>query len=844
MAQWKVAKWSLWFFNRFMTCTSLILVPNNRLKRWLIDNPSAVHTHHANYQIHTFHSWLTDCWQRIDTNVAQTLLTPLEERILWQLASAASAQELGIDAEKIQGYGNIITQLSSVHQWCHDYCLAPEVVMHAAISQAQLFFAHAQQHYLQEKRRKKVISEHQLFATLLDYSMSHALLPQSIQLCNFLAIVPQVEQLLDICRNRFALSVNSITFNQQKNATQYYWDMSTQSANSNDTTNNSDNIEQLLQQAKAYITHHPTAQVAVVVHNLAHRRGYIASVCTALFYEQPHIYNISLAAPYVEQPSMACVLAWLEIALLNKVDSNSLCALLLDVHTSVLLNTATLVDKLRINAPHSHSWHSLLAWLNKHECIDHACLEELLGVRETLFHGSWTQGVYDLLTALKWQAPIAIQTYFATQLGYVEQQTNTKSVHVKYAHLRWLLSEQGYTPTDSKQAQIHILGTLESAALPFDRLFVCDAEQHVRIPTRFTPLLHKDIQEQYRLPYSQHWCLAQQTHLLSCWTQLNQSVVFAFQRADTPAYNTIMSYTQPYIQLPMHNEFLLMQEQILSTNTDMYFTPVITRHLQGGTQLFEDIQNCPLRAQLAHRFAFRALPYYAQHTDRMQGGKYIHALAEQLYASTSNQPWSYDLLQKELAVIAPMVQKQVYGSITPLVQATANRLHNALIHCLLQDTLSVTRSLTEQTFTLTLGDYRLSIRLDRIDFLDNNQLRIVDYKYRRDSTGMKRLRELNDAADISHVTASLPVQLMLYALIDTTQITTTQQAPTVAHVAYAHIHHSAQTAWQNAEVTALQTWRNYVMALLGRYTSGDYQALPSATTCRYCACRDICKLAV
>ncbi len=283
--------------------------------------------------------------------------------------------------------------------------------------------------------------------------------------------------------------------------------------------------------------------------------------------------------------------------------------------------------------------------------------------------------------------------------------------------------------------------------------------------------------------------------------------------------------------------------------------------IKGGQSVISNQSSCPFRAFAKHRLNIAPLEGFSRGLNSLARGIAIHIGLENLYGNFSN---SNELAQLSNASAANIVAKATKEAIAYLQQDYKRvmtprfaALEETRIATLLSLFLDMDRKrvpfdilFQEKKYVWHHGDLRLSIKVDRIDQLNNGALALIDYKTGKSAP--KRESWLEDRPE--------DMQLPFYFAVASDTESSPVQALAIAHVNIEKLEYSALVSSDNFmsgivpigqdddvseswdELTAL--WQQRVINVADEFVLGEARVDPvnGTKTCQYCQLQPLCRI--
>lgn len=351
------------------------------------------------------------------------------------------------------------------------------------------------------------------------------------------------------------------------------------------------------------------------------------------------------------------------------------------------------------------------------------------------------------------------------------------------SELTQLASNAVFQP-ETPDSAVQVLGLLEAAGLRFDRLWVAgmDSSQWPQ-GVVYNPLLPPTLQRRWQLPRAcpeQELALAQV--LFEQFSHSADHVMFSYPRMDGDTElrpSALLNELPPY-PLPAKSDAdnalgastswglvpqLIGTQPILEAVTTHSAPPLapLPQQLRGGSSLLRDQAGCPFNAFAIWRLGATPLPEPLPGLSPQDRGILVHRCLELLWRQLQSQAnlltLSETALHAQVAEVIDQVLAPLKGQRPDLFGVRFSRLERQRLQHLLHSWLEIDCARPpfvvtppEQQTSITLGGLILTLRMDRIDQLENGELVLIDYK-----TG---------AANIKDWSGERPAdpQLPLYAL--------------------------------------------------------------------------------
>ncbi len=328
----------------------------------------------------------------------------------------------------------------------------------------------------------------------------------------------------------------------------------------------------------------------------------------------------------------------------------------------------------------------------------------------------------------------------------------------------------------SPESSINVLGLLEAAGSPFDKMWVSGMNESIWPPQpKPNPLIPKQIQRELRMPHASADRELQYCQLITeQFQQLSDELIFSYAKmvdeletnlspilksipVTTLEQLALPHYLDPTINIFASREFEKINDEIAS--------PLIHEgHLQGGIDVIKQQALCPFKAFAKHRLHIKQDETIQLGLRPKERGVILHAALDEIWLTLKSHDTLLNYPEVELqALIARAIENAFNKSANSikdnptLTSMEKNRFQQLIFSWLAleKERPPFVVHAQEEKMSLTLNSMTLDLRVDRIDKLSNNQYLIIDYK-----TGKK-----NSVHSWFNHRPEDP-QLPLYAMID------------------------------------------------------------------------------
>ena len=305
----------------------------------------------------------------------------------------------------------------------------------------------------------------------------------------------------------------------------------------------------------------------------------------------------------------------------------------------------------------------------------------------------------------------------------------------------------------SHDSQIQVLGLLEAAGLAFDQLWIAgmDDRQWPQ-PTSLNPLLAVDLQQRHQLPRSdakQELALAKQ--LLHDFQHSSQQLVFSYATRDGDTdleasrllpKAILNSPALAPVSIKFQQPLLAALSPTALQKVELVKAPSLQpgeQSVRGGTAILQTQAGSPFNAFATWRLGARPLAEPGCGLSPIERGNLVHRCLELFWTRFHDQA-SVKALDSDALNMA--IEDVIAEAIQPLRQSRSDifgprfvAIETQRLKQLLAQWLDI--ELQRQPFSvlapekqllMSIGGLPLSLRIDRIDRLDDQRIVLIDYK--------------------------------------------------------------------------------------------------------------------
>ncbi len=443
--------------------------------------------------------------------------------------------------------------------------------------------------------------------------------------------------------------------------------------------------------------------------------------------------------------------------------------------------------------------------------------------------------------------------------------------------LRACLSQQVFQPK-TLDSSLQILGTLEAAGLEFDFLWLASmSEQQWPGNPSPNPFLPYALQRDKTMPHATaERELDYATGLLQRFIHSASTVVLSYPLSldgndlkPSPLITTFSCCTdsdllgKPLLALTPLQE--IRRRHIESAMVEVFdpgMAPKVTEDeiIKGGSALFASQAACPFRAFARHRLKLKAFPVPELGLSAAARGGLLHSALEKIWLILKDRA---SLLALDEDDKNTLCSNAAEFSLTQLLHRQAEligpryrelekaRLHKLLLLWLKTETerANFTVNAVEEKFSFRYAPLDLTIRIDRIDQLDDGSLLIIDYKTASSISPaqwwgarpedpqlplyQRLLAEKNTVAGIAFAQVNIKKRELIAVGSEVSPEPLIQFKPQYKNA-------SATQDWQQLQLH----WKKTLSALADDFIAGKAMVDPKQRpkTCDYCDYSSICRV--
>lgn len=832
---------------------SIVITPNARLSKSILERYDASQTDKVwpSAKVYPFNYWLQQLWLRYCSYQQEQqprLLSDAQNSYLW-------LELIKRQAHTLYNPNALAQQLQQA--WTH--CLAWQVDINTdqfEQNEETLFFQIMLKQYL--KLRANTISACELIGKIQQAIIKQELkLPSNIIFAFFDEFTPQQ-----------ALLLNTIDANPESEL--IYFDEAINDpieVKRIEAQNQQDEIHSVITWITQKLAQDPNQQLGIVVPNLQQCRAQLEQ---QLLEKLPKTQcNISMGKPLSNYPIVSNALSLLALSdyvfsieqlhllchstFIGKYDEEKEARqdLYIDIKNTTEKNIYYKIAKSKLNALwlanslekfitllHAEKKRSLTQW---GQCFIQAL--ELIA-----FPGE------DILTSEEYQ----IHLRFIKALKEFETITDPAkqlSKHQALSLLQWHLENIIYQP-QGEQTNIHFIGLLESLGLPFDAVWIMGMDEQ-QLPQKLmpSPFLPLKLQRDLQMPHASE---ERESKLAKKYierlTKHSKDITFSFYQEHESTTLGASPFIQhyPLITAPLATKQSTLKNYI-ETYLPQYKLPFKTdalKNLKGGSYLIKEQAQCPFRAFSKFRLNIPEPRQSLDGLDNLDKGILIHKALEIFWLKIKSQQRLLELkqdgsLEQEitLAVEASIrfIKLKKNFSFNKLYSELELRRVKKIIMLYLELEMArppFTIKHIEFSINFIASKLNISLRLDRVDELENGDWLIIDYKTGSPSISHWFSERLTEPQLPIYALTEPKIKGIVYGQLQQRDIKNKGVCAYDMNIkGIESIEKKYKTDWQEQ----LKQWQHAVHLLADEYIDGEISATPNQSTlCTGCVYRALC----
>jgi ATP-dependent helicase/nuclease subunit B len=853
---------------------SVTLTPNRRLSATLHERYQHEQTKNKNCwetpNILPISSWLQQLWQGYCQQTfddTPQLLNPAQEQFIWEkilLASKEATTLLRITetAELARSAWGLLKQwrLPRDPEECEWMQWMQEFARYCALLSSQ------------RKLGSSALDQFSLCDAVNEKIKTGAIIPpQQITLIGFTEVTPQFTELLKTCTTYHDTTIEYKNIVEEKAHCQRI-----------SFPDGEQEIRMMAQFAKEKLTENSNATIACVIPSLDKIRDRAQQIFSEVFanYREPP-FNFSAGKSLLHYPIIYAAFQLLNLYK-EKISLE---------HFSYLLTSPFVGEAEREHVKRCH-YEKLLRQKN----INHVQLKLIINDQYPLpfanyspklaqrlqqffeqsfadgkTHTDWAAQFTTLLTILGWPGERSlnseeyqlVESWLALLSDYQTlDQVSTPVYFAEALQTLQRMASNNVFQIKTPAANIQVLGVLEAASLPFDYIWLSSMDD-VSFPPQPKPhpLLPNRLQRELQMPHATAerellFC----TQLLKQFKQSTPHLIFSFAEKKDELELQVSPLIRDVEEISLMQDVTLHQTIFASKSIETLqddTAPLIRpdENIRGGVNIIKQQALCPFSAYAAWRLHAREFESTLPGFKPADRGTFLHKALELCWQAIQDQQTLISLSAEELQRTIQLAVHQTFEQVSQNHAKSAQyiALEKIRLQQLITDWLAIEKErppfkviASEQKIEFQLQQLSLSLRIDRIDELDNGKKLIIDYK-----TGKQN--------DINYWFSDRPIepQLPLYALFNAQHIVgiTFAQVATGEHEFHGmsaepldikgikeinKIKKITATNWQQQ----ITDWQQVLTQLSAQFVEGVAIVDPKEgeKTCTWCALKPLCRI--
>jgi probable DNA repair protein len=789
---------------------SLILCPSARLAHNIKNDIAAQHINAGQTQwqsanVMTLSQWLDSIIEQKllcgEMTAPQTLLSPLNEQILWQQVIQQS-----LIANSFSDLFDV-AGLAAAAMEANKYLVAWRLhVPRDQQSEEAQQFVQWQRAFVQRCKQLNVLESVRYFDWQLD-NIQHDALEANIhgssglgkfsriEFAGFDQTAPQEQRLREILLKQGFEVAEYASKNTQPALTQHIV-----------LENQEAECRAALAWAKQQLSENPHAKLAIISPKLSEIRNQLADLLDDVFYPEsvnpsqfdvPRNYNFSLGTPLSQQPMIQSALNLLRLFSSYNLQQADVSAVLLSPFWSNNSQEADaraqLDAKIREYLPMQFTLAQLLEFaqfqqakgLNIAALLAHIKAAQAHFSNKKLAASAWSQTLAEILSALHWPgertlSSIEYQANMAWQkaLGQLQQLDvlgnglyQAEAVQI----LQKICSDLVFQAETENASSIQILGVMEALSAPVDAMWCMHMNDHIWPPlARPNPLLPAFIQRIAKLPNADNSVQAEFANKVQ-QRLLHSASNIVFSSSKTEGNSQLRA--SPLMKDIANLEYANLAETLAETLSqlgnknlelmDDHTAPAVQagEHVGGGTGLFRAQAICPAWAFYQFRLGAKSLKMPSNGLDSMTRGILVHGVLAEFWQdrnfadlrtmSAENLEQAINAAIKIALAEVAKQQKTLSENLLALEHERLFKLVNDWLVYEKQRGIPFEIIACEADKKVMIGDIEVTLKIDRIHQLENGGIEFVDYK-----TGQKP--NMNSWGEPRMIEPQLPIYALYY----------------------------------------------------------------------------------
>ena len=441
------------------------------------------------------------------------------------------------------------------------------------------------------------------------------------------------------------------------------------------------------------------------------------------------------------------------------------------------------------------------------------------------------------------------------------------------AKLRLLAKKTLQTNHFDASLPISYFSINEAVGLEFEYLWMLGMDdQHWPEPVNASPFLPYSLQKELNIPgsHSEVQLNSARTYFQQLLTSTKTAVLASYHKSDGEQEFRPSSFLLDFDLKATDNE----ATQLLSNKgarqlgsikleriNDEGLPLTASEKITGGATLISDQSNCPFKAFALNRLNLVTEPVIETGISKTAKGNAIHIALEKLFKNISTSEMlnsrSSDQLNRDLDNAATKAVQFLIKAHKDLMTPKLQRIEYQRTIYLLEKFIELEKArpnfqiiAQEKSFVIDIENLRLSLRIDRIDQLQDAGFALIDYKTGRYSASPKNwnaerpedmqlplyyfIANNNEFQPINTVAiANINPENVSYSGIATSNNFAKQIKPLESEI-------SADLSWQQTT----KAWLEKVKSFAREFNQGECNVNPVnfPTTCTYCGLQALCRI--
>ncbi len=651
--------------------------------------------------------------------------------------------------------------------------------------------------------------------------------------------------------------------------------------------NTAHEFEQAAAWCRQNLAQEPGKRVGVVITDLAQSREQVEAIFSRQLAPESLVENnlrslpfqIAPGKPLSRFPLVEAALSLLS-ALQHTLDIESLTALFgngfVAGSSKEFHARALCYARLRETGEHEFSLPRLIYLLDEvftgYECPELvAILQHLQRLRsiasQRLQPGEWVAQFNDCLKECGWASEFKLDSeQYQTLQAWQDCLDQMRSLDVvmhridlssAISTLKQLVTGSNFQP-ETEEAPVQILGPDAVAAMSLDKVWICGVDdQHWPPAAQPYPFIPVSLQKQKQIPAAsaESQRLYSQQLLNTLMTAASEVVVSVprFDKDRPLRPSPFLADVQPAVagqfESKPHGYSTMLNQHAMQTFAERSGPALdLTGAFNGTSALFRDQALCPFRAFANHRLQANSIASVDIGLSASDRGRLVHRALQMIWQRLKTQK---QLKTSSETVLADYITRAVDATLQFQAERMPTtftdrfrQLEQQRLIRLVRDSLVIdldrppfTVAGTEKGHHVAFAGITLSMRLDRIDQLNDGRLVIIDYKTGVVSPGdWEDERPSDPQLPLYAVTSDGEVAALVFARIKSGDVGYHGLAQEDGILAGKVI---TQPDWQEK----LVEWRQVLTNLAEEFKQGLAEVAPKDdSACRYCDLHAFCRI--